>query len=1287
MSAPDRHPVTSAQEGLVGLELLHPGSAVGTTAEMLVCPTRLDPADVREALDRCHRRHEQLRVRLHVVGGDARQEVLPHRGVELEVHEVDGPGALRSVVEAVLDEPLDPRTGRVTRAVLVQSPDGSRLVHCAHHLVLDGFGAGLLLREFGRHLADVREAQGSATGLPPAPTVAEMVDDDRRRRSSAEHRSARREWAERRSTLPPVADPVDRVAGAGAAPRRAAGTVPDDVRTALGELRAELGVGWQTLLVTVLGGLAARRADCAPVAVGVPAAQRTGPGRVAGAGAPRTAVTVLPVLVPDGAGTLREACGEVAGWERHVVAAHGVTQEHLLALDRAEGVTRVPTAQVNVMPFAQRLVVDGEVAEVHNLRVGPVPGWTLTLRGDWGEGGRVRVEADVNPVAHPELDPAALVDRALQRLATAVRGGAGLRMDALPRCSAAEEELATGLHARNPHPLRARTLHESFARGVSAHPGRVALVGDERTLRTDELWTESLALGRALAARGVRRGDTVGVALPRSVEQVLVVHALLHLGAVYLPLHVGLPAARVETMCADAGVRLVVDPALLDELTSGEPVTTVQDWRPTPAGLDEPAYVLYTSGSTGRPKGVVITHRAIDNRLRWMQDECGLAPGETVLYKTPCSFDVHIWELYWPHQVGACVRVAAEGVEREPEELVALLTGSPTGPAADVVHFVPSMLRALLASPVARRRLAEGPSPREIVCSGEALGRALAEDVHAVTGTWPLNLYGPTEAAVDVTAHRCAPGEPWPDVPLGRPVWNTRCLVLDDALRPVPPGQHGTLWLGGVQLSTGYLGRPDLDRAAFRHSARHGRLYDSGDLASRDADGRLHYHGRRDGQVKIRGQRVELGEIESVLRGAPGVRDAVCLVDGQVLVAHLEAGATRHEPEAVRRHAAGRLAAAMVPARWHVHEALPTTANGKADRAALARVPAAAAAGPGPVVAARTGGEPGEDVLLEAVRGAFAEVLGVDCGPDDGFFALGGDSLGCVRLVGVLERRVGRAPAVREVLTAPSPRELTALLTGDAHADSVDASLVVLSPGAADVRDAVPTVLLPPAGGLCWSYLPLVASLSASGPVWAVQSPLLADRGWDAAELEELCAWQAGVVRVRRGDGPVRLAGWSVGGTCAQAVAAAGMLEVDSLLLLDAYPAEQWAARPAPGPAERLAALARMGGVDDLTLESPPADRAELVRLLAEHGSPLAVLGDDTVDACLAGVELGARLLRAHRTSPWDGPAVHVAATASLAEGLDPAGWERSLPGLRRELVDGDHLAVLTPHEEVARAR
>ncbi|HXM58509.1 MAG TPA: amino acid adenylation domain-containing protein, partial [Candidatus Dormibacteraeota bacterium] len=567
------------------------------------------------------------------------------------------------------------------------------------------------------------------------------------------------------------------------------------------------------------------------------------------------------------------------------------------------------------------------------------------------------------------------------------------------------------------------TLPALVAEQVRRRPDAPAVVAEDGALTFGELGRRAARLAGRLRALGVGPETVVPVCLERSTDLVVGLLGVLAAGAAYLPLDPDHPPARlalqIEEACSPA---LVAQRRLAGRLPAFAGTTCwVEEAAGAEADLAGPArpgnlaYVIYTSGSTGRPKGVMVTHAAIANRLRWMQDAHPLTAADRVLQKTPLTFDVSLWELFWPLLAGAVMVLARPGGHRDRAYLAAAIQRH----GVTTVHFVPSLLADFLEEPAARGCR----SLRRVFSSGEALPADLARRCLAALDAELHNLYGPTEAAVDVTWWPCPrdAAAPEPAVPIGRPIANVRACVLDAGMEPAAEGE---LWLGGVQLARGYLGRPDLTAERFLpdpFGAPGGRLYRTGDGARWRPDGSLRYLGRLDRQVKLRGVRIELGEIEAALRAHAAVADAAAAVLGDRLVAYV---VTRHAAGAdeLRGFLAQRLPESLVPAAIVALPALPLTSSGKLDRSALPEPGRAPTAAPT---------SPRECALADAVR----ELLGLDgVGVDEDFFALGGHSLLAARLAAraglpidaVFRLRTVRRLAAEPPRAEPGPRRVEA---------------------------------------------------------------------------------------------------------------------------------------------------------------------------------------------------------------------------------------------------------------------
>lgn len=1280
-------PLTAAQLGIWFAQSLRPESPSLTTAEVVELDGPIDVGALQRAHELAYREFEQLRVEVGVGVDGPRQrvrQVQPPVPIEVDLRDAaDAETAARAWVEESLALPLRIEDGELVRAAVLRLAD-DRLwwFHAAHHLVIDGTGAQHLLRRiaelYSAVVADLAPKPTTTPGL--AEVVADEAAQDRELLEAQRAAWQQALGAGDETTAPPgsAAEP---------APRARRGQVdldPETLRALVARARA-LKVPWPDLATVAVGAYLARMTGRGGTRIGVPLMNRARPGRAPGPAARTvcTAVNVLPVRVGT-RGSVAAVVAEVSADLAFARAHSRVRFEELTRLARESG-ERLYGAQVNVLPFADALRLAETPGRVRNLTAGPVDDLTVCLRGNAARGGRVSLEIDAHPQLWDDEALAGHLTRLPSWLAQFVAAADDDDVASLDLVTAQERRQVVEEFNATRHEVAYRSLPEAFLAQAERTPDGTALrfAGDERSYAA--LLHRAAEIAGALAAQGIGAGDVVGVALHRGFALYEALHAVQLVGAVYLPVEPGLPAARIAGMLADAGARLVVsDAEVAGSLPDGVEVLDVHSVgsEPIAAGApavpalpvlagDAAAYLLFTSGSTGRPKGVEVGHAAIDNRLAWMQHQIPLRPGSRVLHKTPISFDVSIWELFWPLQVGATVVIAAPDEHRDPRALARTLVEE----RIDVVHFVPSMLRALLADPVARATAGQARL-QALVCSGEALPADLAADAAAVFGVGVTNLYGPTEAAVDVTCWEC-PREPG-EVPIGWPIWNTRTYVLDAAGMPVPVGVPGELHLAGVQLANGYVSAPELTAAAFVPDPfTGGRMYRTGDLAAWRSDGALRYLGRIDHQVKVRGQRIELAEVESALLAAPGVVDAVAAVLGDPgrLVAWVvpdaaapdrtETGAEAFA-QTVRDAVRDQLTAAMVPSRIGVLDALPLTPSGKTDRKALAALPL-----PG---AGRSGEAPAS-LLAEQLAAVMGQVLsGGPLGADADFFEHGGDSLRALRVIALVEERLGHRLSVADVFAAATPGALAErLAAGDAGGGGDLDELLCLRGG-----DGMPLFALPPAGGLGWCYSGLLRTLPADQPLWALQTPGLADGEPVAAgDLQTLARRQLAAIRTVVGTGPFHLLGWSVGGMAAHEVATLARAEgqqVGVVAMLDAYPADQWRTLGEPDEQEALRGILRMAGAEDAVAADETLTRADAARVLADSGSALAALPEQVLAGCLASVADSAHVVRGSEQSVGDHDAILFVASAPRAESwLDPEGWRPLVGDLRLHPVAATH--------------
>ncbi|MEU7469472.1 amino acid adenylation domain-containing protein, partial [Streptomyces sp. NPDC044984] len=1053
---PDDIPLSSAQRRLWFLHRFAEGAADGYHMRVVLrLRGPLDLPALRAALADLTARHEALRTVFPDVDGRPRQEILD-AGDErarpepeaVRVAEAD----LTAELERTVRRPFDLAAEIPLRAALLElGEDDHVLALVLHHIAADGWSFGPLAADLST--AYRSRVRGRAPDWAPLPVQYAdyslwqhdlLADDD------AEGMTGRQlaYWRQRLADLPDRIDlPVDFTAAASgdpttAAPDDSTGTapggsylfrIPAPLHARLAELAREHSATVFMTLQAALAALLTRLGSGTDIPLGTAVAGR---GDEALEDLVGCFVNTL-VLRTDTSGDpdFRELLRRVRETDLTAYAHQDVPFERLVDhLGVTRSLDRNPLFQVML---AAQPEPTRDAVELPGLTTEPIRVGAATARFDLsfnmaehrtpegapdGIDGRVEYRAD-------RFTPATvrLLTRRWTRLLESFADDPDLTVSRA--ATTAGDERRRVLTDWNDTAMRVppATVPELLADRVARTPHAEAVVCGADRLTYAQLDTRVDALARRLRALGARPERRVAVLVPRSAGLPVALHAVLRTGAAYVPVDPDLPAGRVALLLADTDpvcvvttqeTRGLLPPAVrAPVLPLDGPPGPPDDAGPA-AGFaaphrDSTAYVIHTSGSTGRPKGVAVPHRAVVNRLWGMQEQYGLRSDDRVLHKASAGFDVSVWELFWPVLAGAAVVVAEPEAHRNPARLAELIRDR----SVTTAHFVPTVLRAFLDQPAA----AGCTGLRRVFSGGEALPAGLVRRFHDVLGASGValfNQYGPTEATVDVTWWRC-PADPEGPPPLGRPVANTRLYVLDAALEPVPPGASGELWIAGAQLARGYLGRPGATAESFvadPFGPPGARMYRSGDLARWTDNGELEYLGRVDDQVKIGGVRVEPGEAAAALGEQEDVGAAVVVAHeapsgGRRLVGYVvpERGRALDGGQ-VRRRAADTLPEHLVPAEIMVLDALPVTPNGKLDRAALPV--------PDPTGTA-DGGRAPRTPAEETLRGIFAELLGVDAGSvgaDDGFFALGGDSIMSIQLVS-RARRAGLVLTPRDVFT------------------------------------------------------------------------------------------------------------------------------------------------------------------------------------------------------------------------------------------------------------------------------
>ncbi|WP_037880705.1 non-ribosomal peptide synthetase, partial [Streptomyces sp. NRRL F-5727] len=1155
----------------------------------------LDRRALQDALADAVRRHESLRTRFPESDSGPWQDVLPPEAADVpwEFSATDE-DRLTDVLSAAARRPFDLTTGLPLRAALFTLGDDDHvLLLVLHHIVCDGWSMGALARE----VADGYTARAAGRDavrpeLPVQYADYTLWQQDVLGRADDPDSLAARQLAHWRNVLADLPEelalPADRPRPA--VPGHRGDAVPlaldAEVHGRVVELARACGATVFMVCQAALAGLLTRLGAGTDVPLGTPVAGRTDEALDELVG---FFVNTL-VLRTDTSGdpTFRALVRRVRDADLDAFAHQDLPFERLVEeLNPARSLARHPLFQI--VGIEERYDSEGRPAGLD---------WTLGYASDLFD--------------HATVE---LLARRLSVLLTALAEDPDRALGSVDLLTGEEHDRIRHHWNDTTAAVEATTLPRLFAGQARRTPDATAVLFEDQRIDYAALDARADHLARHLVAHGAGPERVVAVALPRSVELLVALHAVHKAGAAYLPVDPDYPRDRVAHMLDDAAPVLVLTPDLTARLEAAPAPASVHalpEARP-----DHPAYVIYTSGSTGRPKGVVVTHAAIVNRLAWMQHAYGLEPGERVLQKTPSSFDVSVWEFFWPLITGATLVVARPEGHKDPDHLAHLIRRH----SVTTVHFVPSMLEAFLAA----ADVTACRSLRRVICSGEALPTALAERFAAASTAELHNLYGPTEAAVDVTSHRFDPadtatGSPAgaAGVPIGRPVWNTGVHVLDAALRPVPPGVTGELYLSGVQLARGYLGRPGLTAERFTAAPfgpPGGRMYRTGDLARWRADGAVEFLGRADDQVKLRGFRIELGEITAVLTRHPEVRQAAVVVredrpGDRRLVAYVVGGPNGAAADdgddtgALRDHAARALPAHMVPSLFVRLDALPLGPSGKLDRRRLPR----------PALTETTGARGPRDSREETLCGLFAEVLGVDTvGIDDGFFDLGGHSLLATRLITGIRRAFGVDLGIQALFEAPTVAGLAPRLdrtgpTRPARAGSSLASPLPLRPHGAATQ-AAPLFCVHPAAGISWVYAGLLRHLGPERPVYGLQARGLTPPDLPAAGLDAMVKDYLAQLRSVQPEGPYHLLGWSFGGLVAHALATrlrAEGQQVALLAIMDGYPHHSadgtggHTGEPtAPGGATPVPPSWQAGG-------PPPAHcPATLAALLASLGLPV----------------------------------------------------------------------------------
>ncbi|MFE5719400.1 amino acid adenylation domain-containing protein [Streptomyces erythrochromogenes] len=1022
-------PVTGLQRGLWFLDRWNPQAATYTTPWTYDVTGPLDPVLLQRALDGVSARHEALRTTFALHTDGPSQHVHPALPVPLAVTDLRGlpedqrDSRAEQLIAERAAEPFDLATGPLLRAEAFRlADDRTTLLFVVHHIVWDGWSAEL----FDHELAELYRA--SAEHRPPVlPALTTQYADWAEEEQHTSYEEHLAHWKQSLDGAPTLLElPGDRPRPAERSQRGA--TEPFDLAPGTAarvrELAEQEGVTPYTVQLAAFALLMGRWTGRDDLLVGTPVTTRSRPELADLLG---YFVNLLPLrvrLAPDA--TFR---GLLADLQDTAFDAFGYLDVPFDQLVDLLGATRTPQH-----PPLVQVVFGAHTEDPAPLDLGAAVTARRTVRSNgtskfdltWSVfedtgGGDLRGEAEYST----DLFDAGTVRRL-----------AGDYADLLGAALADPDATVLRLtSAGRPHrPARldpGHCLHHLFERAADAYGDRPAVSDPDGTLDYAELDRRANRLAHTLLARGIRPGDRVGLLLERTAAVPAAILAVLKTGAAYVPVDLAAPADRAALVFGDTAVSLVLtdrpDRApdgpwqTLDLAADAAEIAAHPAARPPAAGRPgDIAYLIFTSGSTGRPKGVAVAHEHVSRLLDSGRDHFGFGPDTVWTLFHSYAFDWTVWELWGALLHGARLVVVPHLTSRSPDEFAGLLDEE------GVTHLclTPSALRQL--EPALRRHPRALPDLRWIMLGGEALDPGVVQRWHGLEPLPPArlcNLYGITETTVHVTVHDVAEGGAGFERSLvGEPMPHLTALVLDDWLRPSPPGVPGELYIGGGSLAHGYWGRPGLTAGRFvadPYGPPGARLYRTGDVARRLPDGGLEYVGRSDFQVKLRGFRIELGEIENAVAAHPEVDACVVTVHDDRLAAYVT-GCPPDGPADLRAFLGRSLPEYMVPAGVTVLDALPLTVNGKVDRAALPDPDRAAPGTAGRHVEPRTPEE-------ELFAGVWTEVLGVGgIGVHDDFFHLGGDSIRAVQLAGALHDR-GWQVTLRDVFNAPTVAELLPL--------------------------------------------------------------------------------------------------------------------------------------------------------------------------------------------------------------------------------------------------------------------
>ncbi|MEU4473967.1 amino acid adenylation domain-containing protein [Micromonospora sp. NPDC023888] len=1281
---PEILPLSFAQQRLWFMQKLEGPSATYNSPLAVRMSGALDVAAMRAALGDVLARHEVLRTVFAERRGEPYQQILDPVGIDLPVRAVSESDLTQVLRDASRHEFDLSREIPVRAWLFTTGRDEWVLLLVVHHVAVDGWS----MRPLARDLTTAYEhrAAGRAPDWTPLPvqyadfalwqrrTLGDEADPDSRLSRQLAY------WRDKLSGLPRLVTlPADRPRPAVASHRGATLTrnLDADLHQALRALARRNGSTLYMALQAALGAQLSRSGAGTDIPVGAAVA-----GRVDDALDDLVGFFINTLVLridTSGGPSFTRLLEQVRDTSLAAYAHQDVPFDHLVEkLNPDRSPAQHPLFQV------QLVLQNTPEAEFE------LAGLTARPQLDGVETGVSRVDLSVNAIEtfDDHGAPAGLI--LVVEYATDLYDGS--TVDAfldefgqlLHEVADSPDQPIGGLELDNDAAPVAGTLPQLFETWAASAPSATAVTDGAASITYAELNSRANRMARELVDRGAGPEDRVAVLLPRSIRQVVTILAIAKSGAAYLPIDPTYPADRVAYLCADARPKLVVtDTAGAARLGADQPVVDVDDpdtvarWESRPGtdltdrdrtaalGLDHPAYVIYTSGSTGRPKGAVITHAGLADASDAWRQRWGFEPGSRVLQLSSPSFDASIMDFV--------VAFAANGTLVLPEPgLIAGAALARVLAEKRITHLVtlPSVLASMPADAAGRLTDLRG-----LMLGGEVLTPDLA--ARWSPGRRMINVYGQTETTIACTMTDPLDGG---RVTVGRPNQGMRVYVLDEALRIVPPGIDGELYVAGPAVGRGYLHRPGLTASRFvadPYGPRGSRMYRTGDLGRLTYAFELEYVGRTDEQVKIRGMRVEPGEVEAALAEHPAVARAAVTVRadrqnelalfGYVVPAQPDADVT-----GIREDLRRSLPEHLVPAAVVAIEDLPLTPNGKVDRGALPTPQIAAPVGRGP----RT---PQEEILC----GLFAEVLGLgQIGVEDNFFDLGGHSLLANKLIARIAEVLGTEIPIRTFFAGPTVAQLAEQLGSDGTDRAFDVLLPLRTGGSLP-----PLFCIHPGAAICWSYADLLLHLSPDFPVYGLQSRALSHPDELPESLIQVADDCIEEMRQVQKTGPYYLLGQSFGGVVAQAMAArleAAGEKVGLIVALDSEPSrplsEHEQTQVIEATAKVYTGILEVLGVDPAALPSGNLTFAQFSELARTTNTVLGNVAEDEFQLLMAILHRNISIGTRHRTTRVEADMLIFGAAEEPERVLDPEAWRDFVGGeITYHPIPTSHSTIMAP--------